>query len=126
MKDAFNEEETQFLIDALEINEDEYNQITDQDIRSQIKNYDMYTKAQDDYFESLIEIIKENYQPGDEVPISFINSLVKEEELEPLIRSFQTSLFKNRKQVMIELINQLKFMEKQLKSPIILLIIIVL
>ena len=112
MKDVFNEEETQFLIDALEINEDEYNQITDQDIRSQIKNYDMYTKAQDDYFESLIEIIKENYQPGDEVPISFINSLVKEEELEPLIRSFQTSLFKNRKQVMIELINQLKFMEK--------------
>lgn len=112
MKDVFNEEETQFLIDALEINEDEYNQITDQDIRSQIKNYDMYTKAQNDYFESLIEIIKKNYQPGDEVPISFINSLVKEEELEPLIRSFQTSLFKNRKQVMIELINQLKFMEK--------------
>ena len=112
MKNVFNEEETQFLIDALEINEDEYNQITNQDIRNQIINYDMYTKAQDDYFESLIEIIKENYQPGDEVPISLINSLVKEEELEPLIRSFQTSLFKNRKQVMIELINQLKFMEK--------------
>lgn len=112
MKEIFNEEETQFLIDDLEVNEDEYNQITNQDIRSKIKNYDMYTKAQNDYFERLIEIIKKNYQPGDEVPISFINSLVKEEELEPLIRSFQTSLFKNRKQVMIELINQLKFMEK--------------
>ena len=77
MKEIFNEEETQFLIDDLEVNEDEYNQITNQDIRSKIKNYDMYTKAQNDYFERLIEIIKKNYRPGDEVPISFINSLVK-------------------------------------------------
>lgn len=114
MKNKFTEEEIDFLIAALEINEDEYNRVTNQDIRNQIRNYDMYTKQQDEYFEKIINTITKEYgyQAGDEVPISLINSLVKDEEIKPLVRDFQEGCFKNRKQVIIELINQLKFMEK--------------